>query len=296
MTDSFTFYKMHGTGNDFIIIDGREGKEKYLTDEYFKSISKKIANRNFGIGCDQILLIRDSDIGDFKMIIFNSDGSSSPMCGNGIRCCSLFVYKYANNIIDKKDLIVETTSIVVNVSIIHNDENDYLVKVNMGTPKVLDNQLMVKTKDEHNNDIIFESYSISFGNPHCITFLNDHSGYKIESFNVNHFGPQIENNLELFPEKTNVEFIEIIDNENILMRVWERGCGETLSCGSGACAAGAATILKYKSSNYVNIKLKGGELLIEWDPETNSKGEYVNPLYMTGKATFVFKGEYFNLF
>lgn len=289
----FTFYKMHGTGNDFIVIDGRQGKEKLLTDEYFQSIAKTISNRNFGIGCDQILLIRDSIVADFKMIIFNSDGSSSSMCGNGLRCCALFAYKYANETIDKEEMIVETTSLVVNVSIIHSEDNDYLVKVNMGIPNVLSSNLMVKTIDENNNDIIFESYSISFGNPHCITFLNDHNS-KVDSFNINHFGPQIENNLELFPEKTNVEFIEVRDKDKIMMRVWERGCGETLSCGSGACAAGAATILKYGSSNSVHIKLRGGELFIEWNPETDSKGNYFNSLYMTGKATFVFKGEYFN--
>jgi diaminopimelate epimerase len=268
------FTKMHGLGNDFVLIDCRD---KTVSDELsaINDVSKRLCHRRFGIGADQLLLLYPSNIADFKMLIFNADGSEVEMCGNGIRCFAKYIWD--RKLSDKEVLSVETAA-----GIIRPEKRGQMVKVDMGEP-VLEGRLipvnldgMVKDFPLIIEDKEFKITAVSMGNPHAVIFVED-----VDGFDLKRYGPKIENH-GLFPRRINVEFIQVLDSERIRMRVWERGAGETMACGTGASAAGVAASLKGYTGRRVNVMLTGGELLIEWNED--------NHVYMTGPAVEVFEG------
>jgi diaminopimelate epimerase len=267
------FTKMHGAGNDFIVIDCRSLDLPDPSD-----FAVTYCNRWFGVGADQMLLLKRSVIADFRMVIYNADGGEVEMCGNGIRCFAKYIWD--RKLSDKNVLEVETLA-----GIIKPERSGSEVKVDMGEP-VLDPQDI--PADLHSappiidhpleiEDQQFLLTLVSMGNPHAVIFPEeDVSRYPVEVI-----GPMIENN-PLFPKRTNVEFVNVLDRNDIIMRVWERGSGETLACGTGACAAGVASMLKGLTDRSVTVRLLGGNLLIEWAEN--------NHVYMTGPATEVFEG------
>ena len=282
------FTKMQGIGNDYVYIDCTK---KEL--EKPEKISQIVSDRHFGIGSDGLILILNSKVADFKMEIYNADGSQAEMCGNGIRCVAKFVYD--KGLTEKTKLKIETLAGIKELEL--NVENGKVktVKVDMGEPILEVEKIPVyideKMKAEgitptsviknlkleaYNQNFIFTC--VSMGNPHAITFIDD-----VEKFDVKKFGSVFEV-AKAFPKKSNIEFVEIIDKENINMRVWERGSGETMACGTGSCASVVACILNNKTSNKVKVHLLGGELYIEWNKENNH-------IYMTGPAEIVFEGK-----
>lgn len=282
------FTKMQGIGNDYVYIDCTK---KELENP--EKISQIVSDRHFGIGSDGLILILNSKIADFKMEIYNADGSQAEMCGNGIRCVAKFVYD--KGLTDKTKIKIETLAGIKELEL--NVENGKVktVKVDMGEPILEAEKIPVyideKMKAEgitptsviknlkleaYNQNFIFTC--VSMGNPHAITFIDD-----VEKFDVKKFGSVFEV-AKAFPKKSNIEFVEIIDKENINMRVWERGSGETMACGTGASASVVACILNNKTSNKVKVHLLGGELYIEWNKENNH-------IYMTGPAEIVFEGK-----
>ena len=276
------FVKMQGLGNDFILIDCLS---KPLGDSSFlSSLAKKLCNRNFGIGADGLMLILPSSKADLRMRIFNYDGSEAQMCGNGIRCFAK--YAYENKLISKNKFTVETLAGIIIPELTITNNKILGVKVNMGTPKLRRREVPMNGKDTSrvvnetlkiNPEQTFKITCVSMGNPHCITFVND-----IQSIPVDEIGLKIENH-PLFPEKTNVEFIQVLNKQEINFRVWERGVGETLACGTGACAALVAAVLNKKTDREATIHLPGGDLDIQWANDGH--------VYMTGPAELVFRGE-----
>lgn len=271
------FTKMHGLGNDYIYIDCTKNKNDIETPG---ELSKMISDRHFGIGSDGIILICDSDKCDFKMRMFNADGSEAEMCGNGIRCVGKYVYDFG--LTDKTNITIETKAGVKRLGLNANNGKVSTVTVDMGEP-ILDKEKIpvnpnngkfveLKVLDK---DFIFTP--VSMGNPHAITFINN-----IDSFDIDKYGKIVESDSH-FPNKTNVEFIEIIDRNHIKMRVYERGTGETLACGTGACASVVASVLNNLTDRTVNVKLLGGSLNINYNEDGH--------VYMTGEATTVFNGE-----
>jgi diaminopimelate epimerase len=274
------FTKWHGLGNDFVIVDGF--KEK-ITD--YKTAAIQICDRHFGIGADGLVLILPSESADFQMRIFNSDGSEAEMCGNATRCVARYVYE--NGLTDKSKITLETKAGLIKPELIVNGKNIEAVRVDMGMPRLTRKEIpAVGPSDEQivnaPLDISGNTYYItcvSMGNPHCITFVDD-----AEAVDLTAVGPLIETNT-LFPKKTNVEFIEVIDRKNIRMRVWERGAGITLACGTGACASVVAAVLNEKIERSAAVHLAGGTLFVEWNSSDNH-------VYITGAATEVFAGIY----
>ncbi len=265
------FTKMHGLGNDFILIDSREMK---LDD--LPRLSQRLCNRRFGIGADQMLLLYDSKKADFMMRIFNTDGSEVEMCGNGIRCFAKFVWD--RGLSDRDVLAVETPA-----GIIRPEKSGDGIRVDMGEP-IFEGRLIpvningtIKDFPLKIADKEFAMTCVSMGNPHAVTVVDD-----VDNFDVKKYGPLIEN-YELFPNRINVEFIQVIGPGKIKMRVWERGSGETMACGSGASAAAVAAHLNGLTERRVAVVLLGGELAIEWNED--------NHVYMTGPAEEVFTGE-----
>ncbi len=283
------FTKMEGLGNDYVYIDCTEREEQEI--DYISKLAKKISDRHFGIGSDGLILICKSNVADFKMKMYNQDGSEAQMCGNGIRCVGKFVYD--KGLTNKKNITIETLAGIKELNM--NIQNDKVsnITVNMGKP-ILNERLIPCVADKaienkFNDDKIshvsvqvldksFDFTCISMGNPHAITIVDN-----VNSFDVKKYGEIIECDKH-FPEKTNVEFIETVDENTIKMRVWERGAGETLACGTGASAAAVACILNnlVKENQEIKVKLLGGDLKIKWD-------EYI---YMTGPARIVFEGVY----
>ena len=268
------FTKMHGLGNDFVLIDCRD---KAVSDQLtaISDLSKKLCHRRFGIGADQVLLLYPSNIADFKMMIFNADGTEVEMCGNGIRCFAKYIW-------DRGLSAKETLSVETLAGIIKPERDGSMVRVDMGEP-VLEGRLipvaldgMVKDFPLKIEDKEFTITAVSMGNPHAVIFVDN-----VDGFDVKKYGSLIENH-GLFPKRTNVEFIQVCDTERIRMRVWERGAGETMACGTGASAAGVAANLKGFTGRRVTVQLAGGELLIEWKED--------NHVYMTGPAEEVFEG------
>ncbi|MDH4231461.1 MAG: diaminopimelate epimerase [Nitrospirota bacterium] len=270
------FTKMHGLGNDFIVIDCREndlsgsGGMSSLSE-----LSRRLCHRRFGIGADQLLLLYPSAIADFRMVIFNADGSEVEMCGNGIRCFAKYIWD--RGLSEKEVLAVETAA-----GIIRPGKAGQMVKVDMGEP-VLEGRFIpvnldgvVKDLPLKIDDREFRITAVSMGNPHAVIFVDD-----VDTFEVKRYGPLIENH-ELFPRRINVEFIQVLDPGTVRMRVWERGAGETMACGTGASAAGVASNLKGFTGKRVKVILTGGELVIEWKED--------NHVYMTGPAVEVFQG------
>lgn len=275
MTNKLNFIKMEGLGNDFIVMHRS-------TNESIQTIIKqcvKLCDRRRGIGADGIIFILPSKKADFKMRIFNSDGSEAEMCGNGIRCCKLYVQSMH---LSKKQLVTFETK----AGIISTESNKKdLIRVNMGTP-ILESSKIPTVKKScqvimHDLQVdckLFKITAVSMGNPHAVVYTDE-----ITDELVSFWGPKIEKH-PFFPNKANVEFIKVLSNKEIQMRVWERGCGETLCCGTGACASVVAGIINNLHGNKVKVHLLGGDLLVEWDSKETS------PVYMTGPATIVFKG------
>ena len=272
------FTKMHGLGNDYVYMDAI-----HQNIENESLLAQFVSNRNFGIGSDGLILICKSDIADFKMRMFNSDGSEAEMCGNGIRCVGKFVYD--KGMTDKTEVRIETLAGIKVLNFNIKEGKVESVRVDMGEPilepkniPVISEEEIVKNLKIKAIDKEFKFTAVSMGNPHAITLVED-----VKSFDVKKYGEVIEIDSK-FPNKTNVEFIEILDKDNIKMRVWERGAGETLACGTGAGASVVACILKNLTNSKVKVELLGGFLEIEWNQEDNH-------VYMTGPAVTVFEGE-----
>lgn len=259
------FSKVQGLGNDFVIIKDLEGK---IAD--YASLAIKVCHRNFGIGADGLMVVLPSDKGDFRMRIINSDGSEPEMCGNGIRCFAKYVYD--EGMTEKEELEIETLAGIIKPKLIKENGQVKMVRVDMGepNPSVINHPLMIVDEE-------FAITCVSMGNPHCIIFTNEPDSL------VNKYGPLVETN-PFFPNKTNVEFVEVINDSEVKMRVWERGAGITLACGTGACATAVACALNGKTGRKVTLHLLGGDLDIEWDKESNH-------VYMTGPAVRVFDGK-----
>ena len=274
------FIKMHGLGNDYVYMDAINQDIKNRSE-----LAKKVSDRHFGIGSDGLILICQSNIADFRMQMFNSDGTEAEMCGNGIRCVGKFVYD--NGFTDKKELKIETLAGIKKLELITKNEKVEEVKVDMGEPILDSKKIPVISEENPVKDLKlilldrnFKFSCVSMGNPHAITVLDD----DVNEFDVEKYGKLAEIN-EAFPKRTNVEFINIINKNRIKMRVWERGAGETLACGTGACASAVATILNGYTDRNITVELLGGNLEIEWNKEDNH-------IYMTGPASTVFKGFY----
>ncbi len=274
------FVKMEGLGNDYVYIDCTKFNNKRV--EEISKMAKKVSDRHFGIGSDGLILICKSDIADFRMRMFNSDGSEAEMCGNGIRCVAKFVYD--NGLTNKEQINIETLAGIKKIDLTIENGKVALATVNMGRPileaekiPVISDENPVKNLKLKAEDREFIFTCVSMGNPHAVTVIDD-----VDSFEIEKYGPLLEVN-EKFPKKANIEFIQIIDKTHIKMRVWERGAGETLACGTGACAVCVSAILNdlVEKNEEINIELLGGTLKIRWD-------DYV---YMTGPARTVFKGE-----
>ena len=275
------FTKMNGLGNDFIILDYDEYKKTGINPS---ELALKLCNRNFSIGADGLIVINpNTDKADISWIFYNSDGSIAQMCGNGMRCFSRYVYD--NKIIDKKEFSVLTKAGIIIPKIISDNE----VCVNMGNPVLEPEKIPCKTDKNLNipHEIDGQKFflnAISMGNPHCIIFVEKES----KKFALK-YGSKIECD-PLFPEKTNVEFVEILSRDEITINVWERGCGITLACGTGACATTVAGILNGFLNNKVKANLPGGTLKIEWQ---GSLSDTRHNVYMTGRADYSFVGEIF---
>jgi len=272
------FTKMHGLGNDYVYIDAINQK---IENE--SSLAKFVSNRHFGIGSDGLILICKSDIADFKMRMFNSDGSEAEMCGNGIRCVGKFVYD--KGLTDKTIVKIETLAGIKTLVLNTKDGKVETARVDMGEPILEAEKIPVISKEQPVKNLELEAENkkfkftcVSMGNPHAITIVEN-----TKEFDVEKYGKILEVD-KAFPKKANIEFAQIIDKENIKMRVWERGAGETLACGTGACATAVACNLNGLTGRKVNIELLGGTLNIEWNEKDNH-------VYMTGPAVTVFDGE-----
>ena len=261
------FFKMQGLGNDYVYIDCINGKEPID----IKNLTRKLSNRHFGVGSDGLILLCKSKVADLKMRMFNSDGSEAQMCGNGIRCVAKLAYELG--LICEEITTIETLSGIKTLKL-------NIVKGKVKIPvsssaKIEDKKVKAEVKVKNRK---IELTCVSMGNPHAVTFVND-----IKNFKVAEYGPILEN-ADIFPEKANIEFVEVVDKNNIKMRVWERGSGETLACGTGACSSVVASSLNGYTDRKVNVQLLGGNLEIEWKPN--------NHVHMTGPAVTVFKGEW----
>lgn len=262
------FTKMHGLGNDYIYIDMIDGKNQISNIPAF---TRYICNRHFGVGADGVILKRKSEVADFKMQIYNSDGSEAQMCGNGIRCFAKYVYE--KKLIRKQEFDIETLAGIRHVMLRIRNREVQQVTVNMGKPKLLEKDaIKINAIDSE-----VEGISISMGNPHFVILARD-----IDNIDVQKYGPFIEN-YDAFPEKTNVEFVEVVGNMSIKMRVWERGSGETFACGTGACATFVVCYYKGMVRDSANVYLKGGPLNIRLN---RASGE----IFMTGLATKICDG------
>ena len=273
------FTKMHGAGNDYVYVNCFE---EQVADP--AEVAIKVSNRNFGIGSDGLILIMPSDKADVRMRMFNSDGSESEMCGNGIRCVAK--YAYDHGIVSKTEITAETGAGVLTLQLFPNAANKIeRVRVNMGPPRLAREEIpmngtpvaQVVAEELTVLDRTFTITCVSMGNPHCIIYVDD-----VASFPVATYGPLIENH-QLFPRRTNVEFIQIISRSEVRQRTWERGAGETLACGTGASAVCVAGVLNGVTDRKILNHLAGGDLELEWVEN--------GPVFMTGPATEVFSGE-----
>jgi diaminopimelate epimerase len=270
------FTKMHGAGNDYIYIDAQ--KEKIFNPSL---LAQKLSDRHFGIGSDGLVLIHPSDKADFRMQMFNSDGSEAEMCGNAIRCVAKYVYD--KKLTSKKTIAIETLSGIKFIDLVFDETGNVTgAAVDMGAPIFepklipvdMDGDRIVNRPLEVDGKTYYIT-CVSMGNPHCAVFLDE-----IQSLDLNLLGPKFENH-KVFPRRVNAEFVKVIDKNNIELRVYERGAGETLACGTGACAAVVASYINGYTNNEVNVSLKGGILKIKYD----------NTVMMTGNAVTVFEGE-----
>lgn len=269
---------MHGCGNDYVYVNCFE--ESVSNPE---EVARFVSERHFGIGSDGLILICPSEKADFRMAMYNADGSEGKMCGNGIRCVAKYVYDYG--LTDKTELAVETKSGIKYLDLTVEDGKVALVKVDMGKPVLSPKEIPVNLEMESVVDEPvtvdgqeFRITCVSMGNPHAVTFVEDTASLPLEQL-----GPKFEKH-SLFPEQVNTEFVQIRNRQEINMRVWERGSGETLACGTGACASVVACVLNGLTDNEVTVHLTGGTLQIHYDRQENT-------VWMTGPATVVFDGE-----
>ena len=272
------FTKMQGCGNDYIYVDCTKNMI-----ENIRETAIKVSDRHFGIGSDGLILIRPSDKADFMMDMYNNDGSSGKMCGNGIRCVAKYVYD--KGLTNKTSLKIETLSGIKDLELSVENGKVKSVTVDMGSPVMKADAIpVISQKDELINEPVeiggrtYNITCISMGNPHAVVFVDDVDNLALETI-----GPLFENH-PMFPERVNTEFVLVLDRKHIKMRVWERGSGETLACGTGACASVIACILNGLTDHEVTVTLRGGDLLIRYD-------EAANKVYMTGPAVTVFEGE-----
>ncbi len=274
------FSKMHGLGNDFVVVNGFT---EHLDELILSNLAKGICDRNFGVGSDGLILVVPADNADFFMRMFNPDGSEAQMCGNGIRCAAKFAFE--KGITSSNPVRVDTLAGIKTIDLTISGGIVSAARVDMGAPWLERSEIPVTLPGEGPviaeplavNDRTLAVTCVSMGNPHCITFVDD-----TESYPVRTVGIQVENHPS-FPERTNAEFVQVINPREIRMRVWERGAGETLACGTGACASAVASILNGKTERAMTVHLKGGDLHVEW-PEEGS-------VAMTGPAVEVFTGE-----
>ena len=272
------FTKMHGTGNDYIYVNGFEEKLENPSEA-----AGKLSDRRFGIGSDGLILILPSDVADCRMEMFNADGSIGKMCGNGIRCVAKYVYD--RGLVKKDVLRVETRSGVKTLQLRVEDGKVASVRVNMGQPELDPEKIPVLfSKDRMVDEEVYTPSGnvwrvtcVSMGNPHAVIFVDD-----VEGVNLPAIGPEMEKHA-MFPERANIEFAQVTGPHEVQMRVWERGSGETLACGTGACACAVASVLTGKADRDVTVHLRGGDLHVFWDPDTDD-------VYMEGPAAFVFDG------
>lgn len=269
---------MQGIGNDYVYVNCFQE-----TVENPGEVAQKVSDRHFGIGSDGLILIKPSDVADFEMDMYNADGSQGAMCGNGIRCVAKYVYDYG--LTDKTSISVNTKSGIKYLDLTVEEGKVSQVKVDMGAPilkaaeiPVLWEKQQVVNEPVSVNGREYRMTCVSMGNPHCVIPVEDVDGLEIESI-----GPLMEHH-EVFPDRVNTEFIRVLDEKTVQMRVWERGAGETWACGTGACAAAVACILNGWTKEEVLVKLRGGDLRIFWDRQKNR-------VYMTGPAAVVFDGE-----
>ena len=275
------FTKMHGCGNDYIYIDCFK---EFVEDEEKAAII--LSDRHFGIGGDGIILIKKGTNADFEMVMYNSDGTRGAMCGNGIRCVAKYVYD--NQLTDKTSISIESMGAVKYIDLTVENGVAVSARVDMGRP-IFDSKLIpvACAREQAVNEKItvggreFHMTCVSMGNPHAVMFIDESP----KDFDLNYYGALFESNTDVFPDRVNAEFAKVIDRKNIEMRVYERGSGETLACGTGTCATVAAAILNGLVDNDVTVHLLGGDLHISWS------GNTADSIFMTGPATTVFTGE-----
>lgn len=276
--DCVKFTKMHGIGNDYVYVN--------CFNETIKApsaVSKYVSDRHFGVGSDGLILIKPSKVADFQMDMYNADGSQGEMCGNGIRCVAKYVYDYG--LTDKTNISVETLAGIKHLDLTIENGKVALVKVNMGSPELVPEKIPVVAEGERAIDVplevkgkTYQMNGVSMGNPHCVIFMEE----DVRELDLESMGPDFENH-KRFPKRINTEFVNVLDENTLRMRVWERGSGETLACGTGACATAVAAILNGLVQKEVTVKLLGGDLKIQWNGSDA-------PVYMTGPATTVFDG------
>ncbi|MCW4044446.1 MAG: diaminopimelate epimerase [Candidatus Bathyarchaeota archaeon] len=272
------FWKMHGLGNDYVVVDNRN---QHIASTAAASLARKLCERRFSVGADGLLLVEASSAADVKMRIFNADGSEAEMCGNGIRCFAKYCYE--NNIAKKTELTVETLAGVKKLWLTVSGNSVATVKVEMGAPALERSKIPMVGKGTCINEELqvngekFKVTCLSLGNPHCVIFVDNVADYPVQNI-----GPKIENH-RAFPNRTNVEFAQVLNRNELKLRVWERGCGETLACGTGACATVAAGNILGKLDSKVTVHLLGGDLEVE----------YAEHLFLKGPAEKVFEGKLF---
>lgn len=280
------FTKMQGCGNDYVYVNGFEEK---LPAEKKPEIVRQLSDRHFGIGGDGVIFINPAREADFEMEMFNADGTRAEMCGNGIRCVAKFVYD--KGLTDSEHISIVSAGKVKYLDLTVEGKDDVSrgavtrVRVNMGSPILEPEQIPVVAEGEQVvdepilvDDREYRMTCVSMGNPHAVVFMED-----VENLKIEQIGPLFETH-ERFPRRTNTEFVEILDRQHVFMRVWERGTGETLACGTGCCATAVACVLNGLTEEKITVRLLGGEILIEWDREQNL-------IFMTGPAVTVFEGE-----
>lgn len=272
------FTKMHGIGNDYVYVNCLE---ETVADP--SAVAKLVSDRHFGIGSDGLILICPSEKADFEMQMYNADGSRAAMCGNGIRCVGKYVHD--RGLTDKETITIDTLAGVKVLNLKVKDGTTESIRVDMGEPILTPAQIPVLGQGERFVEVPVDVEglqvaitAVSMGNPHAVIFTE-----QVLDLDLRQIGPLFENH-PLFPERTNTEFVEVLDRNTLRMRVWERGAGETLACGTGACASLVAGVLSGKCDREATLKLLGGDLNIQWDEQTGH-------VFMTGPATFVFDGE-----
>ena len=271
------FTKMQGLGNDYVYVNCFEEKI-----ENPPAVARYVSDRHFGIGSDGLIMINPSEVADFEMEMYNADGSRGEMCGNGIRCVAKYVYDYG--LTDKTQISVETLGGIKYLDLTVEDGKVVLVKVDMGKPELKSDLIPIISENEKVIDEpievdgqVYHMTGVSMGNPHTVIYVDD-----VKNLDLEKIGPKFENH-ERFPKRINTEFVHCIDRNTVEMRLWEWGSGETLACGTGACAVAVASILNNLTDTRVTVKLLGGDLQIEWDQKKNH-------VFMTGPAKVVFDG------